>query len=74
MRLTDLLGSLQTFKINADQRYVLIRRESMPDRRVEIISADAVARVSARAPTQIRRSQSRDRVIVFSRQPIAARR
>ena len=28
MRLTDLLGGLEMFKVNADQRYILIRREA----------------------------------------------
>ena len=68
MRLTDLLGSLQTFQVNADQRYVLIRREHMPDRRIDFISADAVAAFAAKGSQADPQLSSRDRIIVFSRQ------
>jgi protein involved in polysaccharide export with SLBB domain len=68
MRLTDLLGSLQAFKVNADQRYLLIRREHMPDRRVEILSADAAQAFQRKGSNSDPLLQSRDRVIVFSRQ------
>jgi protein involved in polysaccharide export with SLBB domain len=68
MRLTDLLGSLQAFKVNADQRYVLIRREHAPNRRVEVISADATAAFQQKNTSANPLLQSRDRVIVFSRQ------
>lgn len=39
LRLTDVLASVEDLKPGADQRYVLIRRES-PDRKVTAISAD----------------------------------
>jgi polysaccharide biosynthesis/export protein len=68
MRLTDLLGGLQALKLNADQRYVVIRRERMPDRSIEVISADAVAAFAARGSDADPLLQSRDRIIVFSRQ------
>lgn len=68
MRLTDLLGSLQIFKLNADQRYVLIRREHDPDRRIEILSADATRAFQAKGSEADPLLQSRDRIIVFSRQ------
>jgi protein involved in polysaccharide export with SLBB domain len=68
MRLTDLLGSLEALKVNADQRYVLIRRERMPDRHIEVVSADAVAAFAARGTAADPLLESRDRVIVFSRQ------
>jgi protein involved in polysaccharide export with SLBB domain len=69
MRLTDLLGSPQMFKLNADQRYVLIRRESLPDRHIEVISADATRAFANRGSADDPLLQSRDRVIVFSRAP-----
>jgi polysaccharide biosynthesis/export protein len=68
MRLTDLLGSLQLLKLNADQRYLLIRRESMPGRRVEVISADAVRAFEHPGSADDPVLQSQDRVIVFSRE------
>jgi protein involved in polysaccharide export with SLBB domain len=68
MRLTDLLGSLQLLKLNADQRYLLIRRESLPGRRVEVISADAVRAFERPATDSDPILQSQDRVIVFSRE------
>ena len=69
MRLSELLGSPQVFKVNADQRYVLIRREVAPDRRIEILSADATRAFQAKGTDADPLLHSRDRVIVFSRQP-----
>lgn len=69
MRLTDLLGSLQMFKPGADLRYVLIRRESPRDRRVEVLSADAVRAFEQPGSEHDPLLQSRDRVIAFSRVP-----
>lgn len=68
MRLTDVLGGLEALKMNADQRYILIRREHMPDRRIEMLSADAAAAFAGRGTAVDPPLQSRDRVIVFSRQ------
>jgi protein involved in polysaccharide export with SLBB domain len=68
IRLTDLLGSLQLLKLSADQRYVLIRRESMPGRHVDVISADAVRAFEHPRSEDDPALQSQDRVIVFSRE------
>lgn len=68
MRLTDLLGSLQLLKLSADQRYVLIRRETMPGRHVDVISADAVRAFEHPRSEDDPALQSQDRVIVFSRE------
>jgi len=68
MRLSDLLGSLQVFKLNADQRYVLIRREHLPERRIEAISADAARAIAERGGAGDPLLQCGDRVMVFSRQ------
>jgi polysaccharide export outer membrane protein len=68
MRLTNLLGSLQTFKINADQRYLLIRREHATTRKVEVLSADAERAFEARGTDADPLLESRDRVIVFGRE------
>lgn len=69
MRLTELLGSLQIFQINADQRYVLIRRESLPDRRIHVISADAQRAFQQPGTADDPVLHSGDRVIAFSRSP-----
>lgn len=68
MRLTDLLGSMQAFKLNADQRYVVIRREHAPGRRVEVLSVDATRAFLAQGTSADPPLEIRDRVIVFSRQ------
>lgn len=69
MRLTDLLGSLQVFRLNADQRYVLIRRESLPDRRLQVLSADALRAFEVPDTDENPVLESGDRVIVFDRSP-----
>ncbi len=65
MHLTELLTNLSALKEDADQRYVLIRRESYPSRRVSVISADAVQAFEAPGATADPILQSRDRVIVL---------
>ena len=68
MRLTDVLGGLEALLGNADQRYLLIRRQRMPDRTIEVISADAVAAFAARGSNADPVIENRDRITVFSRQ------
>jgi polysaccharide export outer membrane protein len=65
MRLTDVLGSVDELRPNADLNYVMIRRELPPDRRVEVLSADLTA--ALREPTSAKNVplQPRDRIIVF---------
>ncbi|HJS91153.1 MAG TPA: SLBB domain-containing protein [Steroidobacteraceae bacterium] len=65
MHLTNLLTSLAALKEDADQRYVLIRRESYPGRRVSVLSADAVRAFQAPGTSADPLLQSRDRVIVL---------
>src|SRR6185312_5492072 len=48
MRLTELLTTLGALKEDADQRYILIRRESYPTRKISVLSADAVRAFEAR--------------------------
>jgi protein involved in polysaccharide export with SLBB domain len=67
MHLTDLVGSLQMFQLNADQRYVVIRREPLPQRRIEVLSADAIRAFERPATEDDPQLQAGDRVIVFSR-------
>ena len=65
LRLTDVIPSADELKANADQRYVLIRREVPGTRRVQALSADLDA--AWRAPTSVDnpRLAPRDRIYVF---------
>lgn len=65
MHLTELLTSLGALKEDADQRYVLIRRESYPNRRISVLSVDAVQAFEAPGTGADAVLQSRDRVIVL---------
>jgi protein involved in polysaccharide export with SLBB domain len=65
MHLTELLSSLSALKEDADQRYLLIRRESYPARRFSVRSADAVQAFEAPGSAADPVLQSRDRVIVL---------
>lgn len=65
MRLTDLVGSLDELKPLSDQNYVLIRRETGPDRRVSVVSADLAAAFASPSSEANVRLQARDRVFVF---------
>src|SRR6185295_16041315 len=47
MRLTDVIGSVDELKPDADLQYVLIRRELPPDRRLVVLSADLSAALAA---------------------------
>jgi protein involved in polysaccharide export with SLBB domain len=65
LRLTDVIPSADDLKPNADQRYVLIRREDAGTRRVQVLSADLSE--AWRAPTTEAnpRLAPRDRIYVF---------
>jgi polysaccharide export outer membrane protein len=65
MRLTDVLGSLDELRPNADQHYIMIRREVPPDKRVEVLSADLPAAVKARGSAADPELRPRDKIYVF---------
>lgn len=65
LRLTDVIGSVDELRPGADLHYVLIRRESGPDRRVSLPSADLVAALAAPGSAADIVLSPRDRVIVF---------
>jgi len=65
MRVADLIPSLDELKPNADQRYILVRRELPPDRRIRVFSADleqALAQPTSAANFEL---APRDRLYVF---------
>jgi protein involved in polysaccharide export with SLBB domain len=65
LRLTDVIPSADELKPNADQRYVLIRREEPGTRRVQALSADLSAAWRAPATSANPLLAPRDRVYVF---------
>jgi polysaccharide biosynthesis/export protein len=65
IRLTDIIGSVDELKPNADLSYVLIRRELPPDRRIAILSADLGAALRDPASEKNLTLLPRDRIIVF---------
>jgi len=65
MRLTDVLGSVDELKPNADLNYVLIRRELPPDRRISVLSADLAAALRAPSSQENVELKPRDRIVVF---------
>ncbi|WP_161966104.1 SLBB domain-containing protein [Steroidobacter cummioxidans] len=68
MRLAGLLPSMDDLEPSADQRYVLVRREVPPDRRIQVFSAnleEALARPESAANFEL---APRDRIFVFDRE------
>lgn len=65
MRLTDVIGSIDELRPGADQNYVLIRRESGPERRISTLSADLSAALAARGSAADVMLLPRDRIRVF---------
>jgi protein involved in polysaccharide export with SLBB domain len=65
MRIADVLPSVDELQPNADQHYLLIRRELPPDRKITVFSADlakAIAQPSSAANFEL---APRDRIYVF---------
>jgi protein involved in polysaccharide export with SLBB domain len=68
MRLVDVLPSLDELEPNADQRYILVRRELPTDRRMRVFSADlekALASPDSAANFEL---AARDQIFVFDRE------
>jgi polysaccharide export outer membrane protein len=65
LRLTDVIGSIDELKPGADQNYILIRRESGPQRRVSTLSADLAAALAEPGSEADVLLQPRDRIRVF---------
>jgi protein involved in polysaccharide export with SLBB domain len=65
LRLTDVIASAEELKPNADQHYVLIRREEPVTRRVQVISADLAAAWSSPRSDANPLLAPRDRIYVF---------
>lgn len=65
LRLSDVIGSVDELKPNADLGYVLVRRELPPDRRVAVLSADLAAALRAPGSRANIQLAPRDRITVF---------
>jgi polysaccharide biosynthesis/export protein len=68
IRLTDIIPSVADLRPNADQHYVLIRREALGDRRVQVLSADLSAAWRMPQSDANPLLAPRDRVMVFDRE------
>jgi polysaccharide biosynthesis/export protein len=69
LHISDVLGSIDELKPDADPRYILIRRESGTNRKVQALSADLVAALAAPGTAANVALMPRDRVIVFDLAP-----
>ncbi len=68
LRLTDVIGSIDELRPNADQNYVLIRRVLTPGRRIAVLSADLAAALRDPASPANVALQPRDTLTVFDLQ------
>jgi polysaccharide biosynthesis/export protein len=65
LRLTDVIGSVDELRPNADINYLLIRRELPPERQIVMLSADLAAALREPASAKNIELLPRDRIIVF---------
>jgi protein involved in polysaccharide export with SLBB domain len=65
LRLSDVVSSIDELKPNADQNYLLIRRELPPNRRVTVMSADLAAALRAPGSAADIALLPRDTITVF---------
>jgi polysaccharide biosynthesis/export protein len=68
LRLSDVVSSIDELKTNADQNYLLIRREAPPNRRIVVLSADLAAALRAPGSAADLTLMPRDTVTVFDLQ------
>ncbi len=65
LRLTDILTSFDELRPNADQRYIMIRREVPPNETVQVLSADLQRALAARGSAADPELRPRDKIYVF---------
>lgn len=65
LRLSQVIPSVDELKPDADQHYVLIRRELAPERRIVVLSADLAAALRAPGSAADVELQPRDQLTVF---------
>jgi len=69
LHLSQVLGSVEELKPGADPHYILIRRESGPERSLSLLSADLTAALAAPGSPADPLLQSRDQISVFELAP-----
>ena len=65
IRLSDVLPSFDELRPNADEHYIMIRREVPPDLKVVVLSADLKQALAARGSAADPELQPRDKIYVF---------
>ena len=65
LRLSDVMGSFDELRPNADAHYIMIRREVPPDEKIEVLSADLRAALAARGSAADPELRPRDKIYVF---------
>lgn len=68
MRLTDVIPAIDDLRPNADQHYVLIRRELPPDRKITTFSADLAEAIASPNSSANFELAPRDRIYVFDKE------
>ena len=68
LRLSQLIQSADELKPNADLGYVLIRRETGPQREVSVVSGDLIAAWQAPGSEADVEIAARDRIMIFDRE------
>jgi polysaccharide biosynthesis/export protein len=69
LRLSDVIGSIDELKPNADAHYILVRRESGADRKIDALSADLVAALAVKGSAADIQLMPRDQITVFDLAP-----
>src|SRR6185295_14902081 len=65
MRIADVIPTLNELKPNAEQRYILVRREVPPDRRIRVFSANLERAITQPQTAANFELAPRDQIFVF---------
>jgi polysaccharide biosynthesis/export protein len=65
LHLTDVLGSFDELRPDADRHYIMIRREVPPEEKLEVVSADLTQALAHRHGMSDPELQPRDKIFVF---------
>jgi polysaccharide biosynthesis/export protein len=69
LRLSDVIPSIDELRANADAHYILVRRESGADRKVEVLSADLIAALAGKGSGADIQLLPRDQITIFDLAP-----
>jgi polysaccharide export outer membrane protein len=65
VHLSDVLGSFDELRPNADRHYIMIRREVPPEQKLEVVSADLARALANRHGPDDPELRPRDKIFVF---------